>query len=77
MRSALIRLLIEIDQCFSFTKPVCGTKSGVIIGKDGDRLVKYNGKRQMLEYLQIDPHVKELALYTESLFSLPGDCEQV
>jgi F-box interacting protein len=70
-------VVIRVDPCFSFTKPVYGTKSGVIIGKDGDRLVKYNGKRQMLEYLQIDLQVKELALYTESLFSLPGDCEQV
>ncbi|MCI24549.1 F-box family protein, partial [Trifolium medium] len=46
---------------------------GDFIGKDGDRLVKYNDKGQLLEYLHIDRDADELAMYTESLFSLPGE----
>jgi F-box interacting protein len=69
-------IVIRDDHHIPFTKPVCGTKSGDIIGKYGDRLVKYNCKGQLLEYLPIEPRTLDLILYTESLFSLP-DCEQV
>jgi F-box interacting protein len=70
-------IVIRDDHYIPFTKPLCGTKSGDIIGKDGYRLVKYNSKGQLLEYLPIEPRTRDLILYTESLFSLPGDCEQV
>ncbi|XP_045791127.1 F-box/kelch-repeat protein At3g23880-like [Trifolium pratense] len=66
-------LVICAEGGSSFYKPVCRTKSGDIIGKDHDRLVKYNDKGQLLEYLHIDRYADDLAMYTESLFSLPGE----
>ncbi|RHN40014.1 putative F-box domain-containing protein [Medicago truncatula] len=61
--------------CFS---PIYSTKSGDIIGTDsGHGLVKYNNKGQLLEYLKMNPNASEVAMYTESLLSLPGDREQV
>ncbi|CAJ2663757.1 unnamed protein product [Trifolium pratense] len=66
-------LVICANGGIPFYKPVCRTKSGDIIGKDHYRLVKYNDKGQLLEYLHIDRYVDDLAMYTESLFSLPGE----
>jgi hypothetical protein len=73
-------LVIHVDHGIPFDKPVCRTKSGDIIGKNHGGLVNYNDKGQLLENIFIDWYVNELAVYTESLFSLPnelGDCEQV
>jgi F-box interacting protein len=64
-------LVIRVDHGIPFDKPLYRTKSGDIIGKYRDRLVKYNG--QLVEYLYIDQYANELAVYTESLFSLPGE----
>jgi F-box interacting protein len=66
-------LVIRVDHGIPFDKPLYRTKSGDIIGKDRDRLVKYNDKGQLVEYLYIDQYANELAVYTESLFSLPGE----
>jgi F-box interacting protein len=66
-------LVIRVDHGIPFDKPVYRTKSGDIIGKDRDRLVKYNDKGQLVEYLYIDQYASQLAMYTESLFSLPGE----
>ena len=63
-----------------YFSPVCCTKSGDIIGTDGlTGLVKYNEKGELLKhniYSCKDAHGFKLAMYTESLFSLPSDNEQ-
>jgi len=59
--------------------PLSSTKNGDIIGTDGDTgLVKYNDKGQLLEHRSYcnDPYGCQVAMYTESLLSLPGDNEQ-
>ncbi|CAJ2634487.1 unnamed protein product [Trifolium pratense] len=58
--------------------PLCSTKSGDIIGADDGKVVKYNDKGQWLEsycYFN-DRGGSEVALYVESLLSLPADNEQ-
>lgn len=48
---------------------LCLTKCGDIVGtNDEDELVKFNDKGQQLESLLSD--ISDLAVYTESLFSL-------
>ena len=71
-------LLIPIDRniiCFS---PINSTKSGDIIGSSNDGgLVKYNDRGQLLEYQEGRGNVRQVAMYIESLLSLPVDLEQV
>ncbi|CAI8605982.1 unnamed protein product [Vicia faba] len=61
--------------------PVCLTNCGDIVGtNNSDRLVKINNKGQLLEEHRSD-HIcysyrSQMVVYTESLFSLPGDTEQ-
>jgi F-box interacting protein len=56
--------------------PLCCTKGGDIIGTDHDTgLVKYDDKGQLLEYHSYS-HEFEVAVYTESLLSLPIESEQ-
>ncbi|AES95212.2 hypothetical protein MtrunA17_Chr5g0406091 [Medicago truncatula] len=73
-------LVLSIDGISTkLFSPICSTKSGDIIGtEDGWRLVKYNDKGQLIEwhYYSSSTHGTEVALYTESLLSLPGDNEQ-
>ncbi|XP_045831787.1 F-box only protein 8-like [Trifolium pratense] len=74
-------LVFSIDviptRCFS---PACCTKSGDIIGRDLDNgLVKFDNKGQLLEhssYFKGEHRESRVAMYTESLFSLPGNSEQ-
>jgi F-box interacting protein len=59
--------------------PICSTKSGDIIGTDGGNgLVKYDDEGQLLEHHTYcnDSRGSYVAMYTESLLSLPGDNEQ-
>lgn len=58
--------------------PICSTKSGDIIATNGETgLLKYNDKGQLLEHdLFWDgpfPMGSQVAVYIESLLSLPGD----
>ncbi|GAU41607.1 hypothetical protein TSUD_196770 [Trifolium subterraneum] len=65
---------------FHYFSLICCTKSGDIIGTDdGKRLVKYNDRGELLEYLpySYDHRGSHAAMYTESLLSLPGDSELV
>ncbi|MCH89079.1 F-box/kelch-repeat protein [Trifolium medium] len=58
--------------------PICFTKSGDIIGTDGGvGLIKYNDKGHRLEYRNHsnNPDGTQVAVYPESLLSLPGDHE--
>jgi hypothetical protein len=73
-------LVFSIDviptRCFS---PTCCTKSGDIIGRDwGNGLVKFDEKGQLLEhpsYFKGD-RGSRVAMYTESLLSLPNYSDQ-
>jgi F-box interacting protein len=73
-------LVFSIDviptRCFS---PTCCTKSGDIIGRDwGNGLVKFDDKGQLLEhpsYFKGD-RGSRVAMYTESLLSLPNYSDQ-
>jgi hypothetical protein len=59
--------------------PICFTKSGDIIGTEGEvGLIKYNDKGQRLEYCKDFNRLDrfKVAVYTESLLSLPGKFEQ-
>ncbi|GAU12029.1 hypothetical protein TSUD_196530 [Trifolium subterraneum] len=59
--------------------PLCSTKSGDIIGTDDDKVIKYNVKGQWLDshhYYFNDTGGSDMALYVESLLSLPADNEQ-
>ncbi|XP_045786407.1 F-box/kelch-repeat protein At3g23880-like [Trifolium pratense] len=75
-------LVLAIDGSgihFHYFSLICSTKSGDIIGSDnGKRLVKYNDRGELLEYLPYSySHVGyQTVMYTESLLSLPGDNEQ-
>ncbi|KEH19140.1 F-box protein interaction domain protein [Medicago truncatula] len=76
----ILVLNIDDDPTLYFY-PLCRTKSGDIIGINvGVELVKYDDNGQLLER---SPHWESLwgvrsqvAMYTESLLSLPGDNEQ-
>ncbi|AET02111.1 F-box protein interaction domain protein [Medicago truncatula] len=67
-------LVIPIDNDIPWFSPVYSTKSGDIIGTSniGLGLVKYNNKGQLLEYFAMNSIASEVAMYTESLLSLPG-----
>ncbi|XP_061345428.1 F-box/kelch-repeat protein At3g06240-like [Gastrolobium bilobum] len=56
-----------------YFSPICSTKSGDIVGKDGGRLMKYNDKGQLQEHRLccVFPRQYDEAMYTESLLSLP------
>jgi len=57
-----------------YFSPICCTKSGDIIGTDGEvGLVKYDEKGQFLEYTSYykENCTSRVAMYTESLLSLP------
>ncbi|MCH85981.1 F-box protein [Trifolium medium] len=73
-------LVLLIDDVPNFS-PIFSTKSSDMIGTTygGYGLVKYNDKRQTSEYRSFynNRHRCEVAVYTESLLSLPGDREQV
>jgi hypothetical protein len=58
--------------------PLCSTKSGDIIGTDGDNgWVKYNDKGDLLDHSYCNyPCGFQAGTYIESLFSLPADNEQ-
>ncbi|GAU41601.1 hypothetical protein TSUD_196710 [Trifolium subterraneum] len=86
-----IWVMKEYKVCLSWTKmsfhvisteffsPICCTKSGDIIGTDGHaELVKYDDKGQLIEHYSYNNRGGcQLAMYTESLLSLPGgDSEQ-
>jgi len=72
---------LRIDDIIPNFSPICSTKSGDIIGRDGDSgLVKYNNdKVQLLDYHSYYNNSvgSKVAMYTESLLSLPGDHKQV
>jgi len=72
-------LVVPIGDDIHCFYPIYSTKSGDIIGTNGGQygLVKYNNKGQLLEYLKMNPNASEVAMYTESLLSLPGNREQV
>jgi len=58
---------------------ICSTKSGDIVGKDGNNgLVKYNSEGQLLEHRSYRNGRGDslVAVYTESLLSLPYDGDQ-
>ncbi|CAJ1941214.1 unnamed protein product [Sphenostylis stenocarpa] len=59
--------------------PICSTKSGDIVGTDGaNGLVKCNSEGQPQEHRSYcnSRHASQVALYTESLLSLPCDSDQ-
>ncbi|XP_058759145.1 F-box/kelch-repeat protein At3g06240-like [Vicia villosa] len=59
--------------------PICYTRNGEIIGTDGGTgLVKYDDKGQLLEHRSYsnDPEGSQVAVYIESLLSLPSNNEQ-
>ncbi|XP_061349787.1 F-box/kelch-repeat protein At3g23880-like [Gastrolobium bilobum] len=59
-----------------YFSPICSTKNGDIVGLDGTKgFVKYNDKGLLQEYCN-DSHGCQVAMYTESLLSLPGHTEQ-
>ncbi|XP_057443525.1 F-box/kelch-repeat protein At3g23880-like [Lotus japonicus] len=72
--SWVITLVVSFSEIpTQYFSPICSTKSGDIVGTDGDKgLVKYNDKGQLLEHHSYDeyPYVS-LTMYTESLLSLP------
>jgi len=73
-------LVLRIDDAIPNFSPICSTKSGDIIGRDGGLgLVKYNDKGQLLEHRSYRnyPLWSQAIMYTESLLSLPVDREQV
>ncbi|KAJ1423061.1 Galactose oxidase/kelch, beta-propeller [Sesbania bispinosa] len=58
-----------------YFSPICLTKNGDIVGTDGNTgLVKYDNKGQLLEHRSFwdDRHRSEVAMYTETLLSIPG-----
>jgi F-box interacting protein len=58
--------------------PLCSTKSGYIIGRDGDTgWVKYNDKGHLLDHSYCN-YIRgsQPTMYIESLFSLPADNKQ-
>jgi F-box interacting protein len=62
-----------------YFSPICCTKSGGIIGTDGRAgLVKYDENGQFLEHSSYcsEDCRSRVAVYTESLLSLPGDNNQ-
>jgi len=62
-----------------YFSPICCTKSGDIIGSDGTAgLVKYDENGQFFEHISycIEDCGSRVAVYTESLLSLPGDNDQ-
>ncbi|RHN52061.1 putative F-box domain, galactose oxidase/kelch, beta-propeller, F-box associated interaction [Medicago truncatula] len=62
-----------------YFSPICCTKSGDIIGTDGTAgLVRYDENGQFLEYSSycIEDCGSRVAVYTESLLSLPDDNDQ-
>jgi F-box interacting protein len=74
-------LVFSIDDISTrYFYPICSTKSGDIVGKDVDTVLqKYNNKGQLLEHESYceGPLKSQVVIYTESLFSLPGDNIQV
>lgn len=59
--------------------PLCSAKNGYIIGTDDpNRLVKYNHRGNLLECRSYynESYGPEVAVYTESLLSLPSDNQQ-
>ncbi|GAU41602.1 hypothetical protein TSUD_196720 [Trifolium subterraneum] len=88
--SVEIWVMKEYNVCLSWTKmlvlsvvgffsPICCTKSGDIIGTDRHtELMKYDDKGQLIEHYSYNKRGGcQLAMYTESLLSLPGgDSEQ-
>jgi len=72
-------LVLSIDGISTkYFFPICSTISGDIIGTDGGtELVKYDDKGQLLEHRSYynDARGTRVAMYTESLLSLPGDNE--
>ena len=78
--TALVLSTYQIPSNFFY--PICSTKSGEIIGTDGEtRLFQYNDKGQLLEHNSFwdgsGPIGDQLTVYTESLLSLPDDNVQV
>jgi hypothetical protein len=71
--------ILDIDFPTLNFSPICFTKSGDIIGTDSEvGLIKYNDKGQRLEYHKDFKNLFrfKVAVYTESLLSLPGKFEQ-
>ncbi|MCI21165.1 F-box/kelch-repeat protein, partial [Trifolium medium] len=59
-----------------YFSPLSSTKSSDIVGTDGlTGFVKYNDQGQLLGHHSYcdDPYGSHVAMYTESLLSLPGD----
>jgi F-box interacting protein len=72
-------VVLSIDAiCTGYFSPICCTKSGDIIGTDGcTELLKYDDKGQLIEQCSYNKRGGfQLAMYTESLLSLPGESEQ-
>jgi hypothetical protein len=69
--------VVSLDDIL-INSPLCSTKSGDIIGTDDGKVIKYNDKGQCLEnrYYLNDTGESEVALYVESLLSLPAENEQ-
>ncbi|XP_058726929.1 F-box/kelch-repeat protein At3g06240-like, partial [Vicia villosa] len=68
-------LVLPMDDYFS---PICCTIKGDIIGTGSTGLVKYDDKGQLLEHRSygVVPHGSQVAMYVESLLSLPVDSVQ-
>ncbi|GAU41600.1 hypothetical protein TSUD_196700 [Trifolium subterraneum] len=69
----LVHSFDDISRKYFF--PICSTKSGDIIGTHAFSVAKCDDKGQLLEYHSYfnDQSGCEVALYTESLFSLPNN----
>jgi len=73
-------LVLSLDGIYiQYDPPICSTKCGHIIGTNGTGLVKYDGNGQLLQNRSYynDPCGPLVAMYTESLLSLPGNSEQI
>jgi len=74
-------VVLSIDGiCVQYDPPICSTKSGDVIGTNGGTgLVKYDGNGELLENCSYynEPCGPLVAMYTESLLSLPGDSDQI
>ncbi|KAI4345540.1 hypothetical protein L6164_012653 [Bauhinia variegata] len=64
----------KVETPTSYFMPICHTKCGDTVGKDGrNGLLKFNHNGVLLEHREfcLDQHGCQVALYTESLLTLP------
>ncbi|AES91736.1 hypothetical protein MtrunA17_Chr4g0066411 [Medicago truncatula] len=78
VHSSWTKTLVLSISGIPYFSPICCTKSGHIIGTDGyNRLMKYDDKGRLFErhthFKDKNYHRSRVAMYTESLLSLPID----